>query len=375
MANRIKSISKFSNSAWGKEVAIGADAENVDLYYPYNAATFTNDNNVTVESAIGAISTDITNLKLANHKDGIIRIWDDSTTETSDDLVDQCVVGNTDDTAEAWSKFNKFRRRVKNKFDTISAKFPTKMEKTINDNIAISIIPPSWGSGYVVNIKGEYIGNIFKNITVEDDSTTFTFSLNEANDEYRYAQYISHSSDPNLTNWNINYDLTLDQFVITVSNLNSAAGPTTIISVSENLIQQYPDERINNIRFLNDTISSQWNGGTIDRYSLYYNNLVTINLDLKSISNNWIWNSGSDKSGILQLPSFCWPKYETSLSSYIKYYDNTISKNKYYHNHVIIDTFGKIKISNDDPNLPTINTSDSSHFSHWIIYGTYQSNI
>jgi len=81
MANRVKTISKYSGSAWGTEVPIGADATNVDM------TTAPSD-------------------------------YDSSTSETSKVLIGtndvKAIASDTDLTA--WGKFNRFRRRVSNKF-------------------------------------------------------------------------------------------------------------------------------------------------------------------------------------------------------------------------------------------------------------------
>lgn len=81
MANRVKSVSKYSGSAWGTEVPIGADATNVDM------TTAPSD-------------------------------YDSSSSETSKVLIGtndvKVIASDTDLTA--WGKFNRFRRRVSNKF-------------------------------------------------------------------------------------------------------------------------------------------------------------------------------------------------------------------------------------------------------------------
>ena len=116
MANRIKSISKYNGTAWGTETPIGADAANVDLATSYSATTATDANNATVETAMAAVQTDTTNLKKAGHGNGTVTNYDSTSGETSKVLTTDCVVAASDDTATAWSKFNRFRRRVSNKF-------------------------------------------------------------------------------------------------------------------------------------------------------------------------------------------------------------------------------------------------------------------
>lgn len=117
MANRIKSISKYSGSAWGTEIPIGADAANVDLATSYTTVTeSTATSGATAEAAIGKIHTDTINLKKAGHGNGTVTNYDSTSSETSKVLTTDCVVAASDDTATAWSKFNRFRRRVSNKF-------------------------------------------------------------------------------------------------------------------------------------------------------------------------------------------------------------------------------------------------------------------
>lgn len=117
MANRIKSISKYSGTAWGTETPIGADAANVDLATSYTTVTeSTATSGETAEAAIEKIHTDTTNLKKAGHGNGTVTNYDSTSSETSKVLTTDCVVAASDDTATAWSKFNRFRRRVSNKF-------------------------------------------------------------------------------------------------------------------------------------------------------------------------------------------------------------------------------------------------------------------
>lgn len=117
MANRIKSISKYSGTAWGTETPIGADAANVDLATSYTTVTESKaTSGATAEAAIGKIHTDTTNLKKAGHGNGTVTNYDSTSSETSKVLTTDCVVAASDDTATAWSKFNRFRRRVSNKF-------------------------------------------------------------------------------------------------------------------------------------------------------------------------------------------------------------------------------------------------------------------
>lgn len=117
MANRIKSISKYNGTAWGTETPIGADAANVDLATSYTTVTeSTATSGATAEAAIGKIRTDTINLKKAGHGNGTVTNYDSTSSETSKVLTTDCVVAASDDTATAWSKFNRFRRRVSNKF-------------------------------------------------------------------------------------------------------------------------------------------------------------------------------------------------------------------------------------------------------------------
>lgn len=116
MANRVKTISKYSGSAWGTEVPIGADATNVDM------TTAPSD-------------------------------YDSSSSETSKVLIGtndvKVIASDTDLTA--WGKFNRFRRRVSNKFADY---FATANVKTSYQTTGAN------GDVYSTSLLNSYFSNV-----------------------------------------------------------------------------------------------------------------------------------------------------------------------------------------------------------------------
>ena len=205
MANRIKSISKYSGTAWGTETPIGADAANVDLATSYTTVTeSTATSGATAEAAIGKIHTDTTNLKKAGHGNGTVTNYDNTSSETSKVLTTDCVVAASDDTATAWSKFNRFRRRVSNKFadylltsnlktdvTTTGATSTVYTTSAINQYLANVVgytDSTAPDAGTIANQLTTLNGNAIKNITrsgttftaTRIDDTSFTFTQQDA---------------------------------------------------------------------------------------------------------------------------------------------------------------------------------------------------
>ena len=184
MANRIKSISKYSGSAWGTETPIGADAANVDLATSYSATTATDANNATVETAMAAIHTDTTNLKKAGHGNGTVTNYDSTSSETSKVLTTDCVVAASDDTATAWSKFNRFRRRVSNKFADyfLTSNLVTSSTGVTTTGADTTVYTSKAINNYLANVVG------YTNSTAPEAGSIKT-QLESLNDNVRYGEY------------------------------------------------------------------------------------------------------------------------------------------------------------------------------------------
>ena len=132
MADKIKEIHQYSNGVWGDGVPIGADAENIDVDMgegvteslqeilgtpsPTPIQTQINELNANKVSTNGG---DVANTIVGDQ----IPIYDTSTQETSEELINtnpsehsEVIAMQGDTTDTLWGKFNRFRRRVDNKF-------------------------------------------------------------------------------------------------------------------------------------------------------------------------------------------------------------------------------------------------------------------
>ena len=137
MANRIKEIYKYTNSSWGTGTPIGADAENVDV----KTGTSTTSDLQTIlgvdtsmtpastsiqgqlNSKVDIVGGNVSSTEITDASD--VTKYDLNSSETSTNLIsadlstdtDVVVMGGSgESTATMWSKFNRFRKRVDNKF-------------------------------------------------------------------------------------------------------------------------------------------------------------------------------------------------------------------------------------------------------------------
>ena len=139
MANRIKEIYQYTSNTWSNGTPIGADAVNIDVKTSTGVTTdlqtvlgvdsSTTPSNTSIQgqlnSKVDVSGGDVGSTEIADSST-IIK-YDLNQTETSTDLIssdlstDTSVVvtgGNGESTATMWSKFNRFRKRVDNKFKT-----------------------------------------------------------------------------------------------------------------------------------------------------------------------------------------------------------------------------------------------------------------
>ena len=118
--SKIKELSKYNGSAWETGVPIGADASNVDV-------TVSGGGTQNLQTVLGTPSNTTSiqaqlNTKLSSTGDGSsttvtgISNYDTDSEETSKDLVTQVVASDDENQATLWGKFNRFRKRVSNKF-------------------------------------------------------------------------------------------------------------------------------------------------------------------------------------------------------------------------------------------------------------------
>lgn len=218
MANRIKSISKYSGTAWGTETPIGADAANVDLATSYTTVTeSTATSGATAEAAIGKIHTDTTNLKKAGHGNGTVTNYDSASSETSKVLTTDCVVAASDDTATAWSKFNRFRRRVSNKFTDYFkiANLVTSSTGVTTTGADTTVYTTKAINNYLANVVG------YTSSTAPEVGSIAT-QLSTLNDYALYNVEIVASVDEHIAEWIVyhwkfkhpNTAITNDHFVL-----------------------------------------------------------------------------------------------------------------------------------------------------------------
>lgn len=135
MASKVKEIHQYDGTQWGPAVPIGADASNVDVR--------TSDNtDVPLQSVLGSFNATEPSIKtqingkvdkeggdvahtVINDPVNQIPIYDLDTEETSEKLISDDISTDTDmvvmsgdgeNLTTMWGKFNRFRKRVDNKF-------------------------------------------------------------------------------------------------------------------------------------------------------------------------------------------------------------------------------------------------------------------
>ena len=140
MAQRIKSVSKYDNGNRDTAVPIGADAENVDVKTNTNTTSDLQtvlgvDSSTTpaatslqvqINDKVSAENGDVGKTLIATDAQNPVIVYDLDTSETSTTLIsddlsqdtDMVVQSGSETLATMWSKFNRFRKRVDNKFKT-----------------------------------------------------------------------------------------------------------------------------------------------------------------------------------------------------------------------------------------------------------------
>ena len=126
--SKIKSVSQFEDGIWGTETPIGADASNVDVEMSDSSTKDLQTVLGDIPSAAAPIQSQI-NTKVTASGGNIgnttvssgIQNFDSSSSETSTELLDTSVrvTNATEVTSSMWTKFNRFRKRVDNKFKDV----------------------------------------------------------------------------------------------------------------------------------------------------------------------------------------------------------------------------------------------------------------
>lgn len=126
--SKIKSVSQFEDGIWGTETPIGADASNVDVEMSDSSTKDLQTVLGNIPSAAAPIQSQI-NTKVTASGGNIgnttvssgIQNFDSSSSETSTELLDTSVrvTNATEVTSSMWTKFNRFRKRVDNKFKDV----------------------------------------------------------------------------------------------------------------------------------------------------------------------------------------------------------------------------------------------------------------
>lgn len=126
--SKIKSVSQFEDNIWGEATPIGADASNIDVEMSDSSTKDLQTVLGDIPSAAAPIQSQI-NTKVTASGGNIgnttvssgIQNFDSSSSETSTELLDTSVrvTNATEVTSSMWTKFNRFRKRVDNKFKDV----------------------------------------------------------------------------------------------------------------------------------------------------------------------------------------------------------------------------------------------------------------
>lgn len=182
--SKIKSVSQFEDNIWGEATPIGADASNVDVEMsdsstkdlqtvlgdiPSTAAPMQSQINAKVTTSGGNIGSTIVSSGIQN--------FDSSSSETSTELLDANVrvVNATEVTSSMWTKFNRFRKRVDNKFKDV---FLSSVE---------DVASPSLTKTYSQAALNDYFANVVGYATaidLPDASSTIASQLSTLNNDW-----------------------------------------------------------------------------------------------------------------------------------------------------------------------------------------------
>ena len=184
--SKIKSVSQFEDNIWGEATPIGADASNIDVEMsdssikdlqtvlgdiPSAAAPIQSQINTKVTASGGNIGNTTVSSGIQN--------FDSSSSETSTELLDTSVrvTNATEVTSSMWTKFNRFRKRVDNKFKDV---FLSSVE---------DVASPSLTKTYSQSALNDYFANVVGYATaadLPDASSTIASQLSTLNNNSNF---------------------------------------------------------------------------------------------------------------------------------------------------------------------------------------------
>ena len=163
--SKIKSVSQFEDNIWGEATPIGADASNIDVEMSDSSTKDLQTVLGDISSAAAPIQSQI-NAKVTASGGNIgnttvssgIQNFDSSSSETSTELLDTSVrvTNATEVTSSMWTKFNRFRKRVDNKFKDV---FLSSVE---------DVASPSLTKTYSQSALNDYFANVVGYATAAD---------------------------------------------------------------------------------------------------------------------------------------------------------------------------------------------------------------
>lgn len=186
--SKIKSVSQFEDNIWGEATPIGADASNIDVEMSDSSTKDLQTVLGDIPSAAAPIQSQI-NTKVTASGGNIgnttvssgIQNFDSSSSETSTELLDTSVrvTNATEVTSSMWTKFNRFRKRVDNKFKDV---FLSSVE---------DVASPSLTKTYSQSALNDYFANVVGYATaadLPDASSTIASQLSTLNNNiFRYS--------------------------------------------------------------------------------------------------------------------------------------------------------------------------------------------
>ena len=192
--SKIKSVSQFEDNIWGEATPIGADASNIDVEMSDSSTKDLQTVLGDIPSAAAPIQSQI-NTKVTASGGNIgnttvssgIQNFDSSSSETSTELLDTSVrvTNATEVTSSMWTKFNRFRKRVDNKFKDV---FLSSVE---------DVASPSDYKTYSQSALNDYFANVVGYASASDlpDATsTIAQQLSTLNNKIYNVTHENYSS-------------------------------------------------------------------------------------------------------------------------------------------------------------------------------------
>lgn len=203
--SKIKSVSQFEDNIWSEATPIGADASNIDVEMSDSSTKDLQTVLGDIPSAAAPIQSQI-NTKVTASGGNIgnttvssgIQNFDSSSSETSTELLDTSVrvTNATEVTSSMWTKFNRFRKRVDNKFKDV---FLSSVE---------DVASPSLTKTYSQSALNDYFANVVGYATaadLPDASSTIASQLSTLNNNIGKIQtniLYNTWGDASLATWN-----------------------------------------------------------------------------------------------------------------------------------------------------------------------------